>query len=168
LVLWVFACGEGSFVRRRTQLLLLKTTIALLSHGELLALALGKGDPCLRSGSLSNNEHVAETSGELEVKVSRAGMRVEKANLVTSGILDVHNVEVSGVLLAVNDVSNTASVASTGDEDLGAVVELDEVEHLAGGEVNLHGVEGADVGIGVSDRAAIVGGDDWDAFDCSA
>ena len=38
-------------------------------------------------------------------------------------------------------------------------VKLDEFLHLAGGDVDLHGVVDLDQGVGVADGAAVVGGD---------
>ena len=50
---------------------------------------------------------------------------------MTSSILDVHNVECSGVALAVDESANTASAAATSDENLRTEVELDVLKHLA-------------------------------------
>ena len=50
---------------------------------------------------------------------------------MASSILDVHNVECSGVALAVDESANTAGAATTSDENLGSKVELDVLEDLA-------------------------------------
>jgi len=126
-------------------LLLGQALVALLSDCELLSVALWQGDPGLGSGTLADDEDVSETCGELE----------------TGAVLDMDNVEVSGVLLAVNDDTDTTSVTSTGDHDLDTVVELDVVNNLAGLDVNLDGIKSVDVGVGVSDRASVVCDDDW-------
>jgi hypothetical protein len=78
----------------------------------------------------------------------------------------VDNVKVTGVLLTVNNVSNTASVTSASDEDLHTIVKLDVVNDLAGGQVNLDGVEDVNAGVGVADGAAIVGDNNGHVLHC--
>ena len=74
------------------------------------------------------------------------------------------DIEATNVLLAVNDDTSTAHVTATGDHDDVASIELDEVGDLAGLEVVLDGIVNADGGVGVTDGAAIVGDDVWDAL----
>lgn len=85
--------------------------------------------------------------------------------LVTGGVLDVDDVECTGVLLTADEGSDTTSVASTGDEDLDTVVELDVVSDLAGSEVNLDRVTDSDAWVWVADGATVVRHDDWNALD---
>ncbi len=85
---------------------------------------------------------------------------------MASGVLDVHDIECSWVLLAADEGSNTTSVTSTSDEHLHTVVELDEVSNLAGSEVDLDRVSDSDAWVWVADGATVVGDNDWDALDC--
>ena len=76
---------------------------------------------------------------------------------VTVGVLDVDNVEGSGMSLAGHDSSHPAGVTSTGDHAQVAGVELDGVLDLAGGDVHLDAVVHLDDGVGVADSPAIGG-----------
>lgn len=95
-------------------------------------LALGQGDPGLL---LANDKHVRLTSSES----------------VVDGILDVDNVETTIVTLTVSDDTNTTHVTTTSDHADNAAIEADEVNNLAGGNVNLDGVVDTDGGVGVTD-----------------
>ena len=57
--------------------------------------------------------------------------------MVTVGILDVSNVEGAGVALDVLEDTDSADVVTTDDEDLGAVLVLDEALNFAGLEIKL-------------------------------
>jgi hypothetical protein len=85
---------------------------------------------------------------------------------VTIGILDVDNVECTGVALTVDKSANTTSVATTSDQDLGANVELDGLCDLARSEVNLDGIAGSDGWVWVADGATIVSHGNRDTLDC--
>ena len=76
---------------------------------------------------------------------------------VTVGVLDVDNVEGSGMSLAGHDGSDPAGVTSTGDHAQVAGVELDGVLDLAGGDIHLDAVVHLDDGVGVADSPAIGG-----------
>jgi hypothetical protein len=106
--------------------------VTLLSNGELDTLALGQGDPGLL---LANDEDVGLTGGEG----------------VVNSVLDVDDVETTIVALAVSDDTNTTHVATTGSHDDNTGVELDVVNDLARGNVNLDGVVDLDGGVGVAD-----------------
>ena len=74
------------------------------------------------------------------------------------------NVEAANVLLTVYDDTSTTHVASTGDDDDVAGIELHVVGDLAGLELVLDGVVHLDEGVGVADGAAVVGDDEWDTL----
>ena len=85
-----------------------ESLLSLLSEGKLDTLAREEGDHGLLA--FSNNEDVVDSGGEG----------------VTSGVLDVGNIEGAGVLLNVLEDTDSADVVTTDDEDLGSVLELDE------------------------------------------
>lgn len=74
------------------------------------------------------------------------------------------NVETTDVLLAVHDNTRTTPVTATGDEGKVAGVELDEVGDLALLNVEANSVVDLDRGVGVTDGAAVVGGDKRNAL----
>ena len=76
---------------------------------------------------------------------------------VTVGVLDVDNVEGSGMSLTGHDGSHPTGVTSSGDHAQVARVELDGVLDLAGGDVHLDAVVHLDDGVGVADGPAIGG-----------
>ena len=57
--------------------------------------------------------------------------------MVASGVLNVSNVEGAGVSLDVLEDTNTADVVTTDDEDLSAVLVLDEALNFTTLKVNL-------------------------------
>ena len=69
------------------------------------------------------------------------------------------NVEVTNVLLAVDDGTSTTHVTAAGDHDDVTSVEVNKVGDLVRGEVELDRVVDLDLRVGVADRAAIVGDD---------
>lgn len=97
-------------------------------------LALGQRDPGLL---LSNDEDVGLTGGEG----------------VVNGVLDVDDVETSVVALTVGDDTDTTHVTTTSDHGDNTSVEADEVNDLAGGNVDLDSVVDLDGGVGVADAA---------------
>merc|ERR1719410_2619718 len=116
-----------------------ESLVSLLSNGELDTLGLGKGD--VRLVALANDEDISNPGGEG----------------VTVGVLDVDNVEGSGMSLAGHDSSHPAGVTSAGDHARVAGVELDGVLDLAGGDVHLDAVVHLDDGVGIADGPAIGG-----------
>ena len=120
--------------------------LALLDDVELDALGLGEGNK--GSVGLADDKDVGETGGEL----------------VATSILDVDDLEGTGVLLTTDDGAHTADVTPASDHDCVADLELDVVDDLASGKVNLDGVVGTDRGVGVADGAGVVGGDEGDAL----
>jgi hypothetical protein len=95
-------------------------------------LALGQGDPGLL---LADDEHVGLAGSEG----------------VVNGILDVQDVETTVVALTVGDDTDTTHVTTTDGHGDDTGVEADEVNDLAGGNVNLDGVVDLDGGVGVAD-----------------
>merc|ERR1711957_618470 len=122
---------------------LLLLLVALLNKGEADALGLGKGDQGLLG--LTDDENVGQTGGEG----------------VAAGVLDVGNLVRTGMVLDVLEDTNTADVVTAGNEDGGAVVELDDRVNFVGLEVKLDGVVLLDVGVGETDGAAVVGNNVW-------
>ncbi len=82
-----------------------------------------------------NKNKTTTTKGEEEEATKLHHSSTEKVTqapyLLAAGILDVDNIEVTRVLLAVDNVAHTARVASSSDQHLHTVVELDEVDDLA-------------------------------------
>jgi len=84
------------------------------------------------------------------------------------GVLDVDNLEGTNVLLATNDGTDTALVLTFGDGTGGANLELDGLDTLVGGDIDLDGVVVLGERVRVPDGAAIVGGDAWDTLGADA
>jgi len=78
---------------------------------------------------------------------------------MSGSILDVNDVEGSGMSLAVHDDANSPQVTTSGHHANVARLELDEVGDFAGGDVDLDAILGFDQRIGVSDRATVGGGE---------
>ena len=74
-------------------------------------------------------------------------------------IPDVNDIEATNVLLTVHDDTGTTHVTSTSDHNDVASIELDEVGDLALLNVETNSVVDLDQGVGVTDRAAVVGDD---------
>ena len=110
----------------------------LLLDGLLDSLALGEGDQGL---GLADDKDVAEAGGES----------------VSLGILDGDDVEGSLVALDSDESSHAARVAPAGEHHQGPGLELEDVGHLSGGDVDLDDVVDLGVGGGVADGAAVVG-----------
>lgn len=68
------------------------------------------------------------------------GITLPGGERVSSGVLDVNNVEGSGMTLAVDDGANTTNVTAAGDHCKVSSVELDEVGDLAGVDIKNDGV----------------------------
>lgn len=101
-------------------------------------MALGEGHS--RGIGVANDEDVVQAGGE--------GLAVSVAH--------GDNVERSRVLLDEGNGTHAASVTSTGDHGQLAKLELNKINHLAGGDVNLDNVVHLHEGVGVSKGAAIV------------
>ena len=75
--------------------------------------------------ALSNDEDVADSSGKL----------------FAMGVLDVDNIETAQMSLSVKDGADSANVVSTGDIGQASDFELQMVNDLVGGQIELDGVE---------------------------
>ena len=75
------------------------------------------------------------------------------------GVLDVHDLEGTNMLLAAGDDTTTALVLTLGDNARRAHLELDHIRRFAGRDVDLKDVVVLGSGVGVPDGATIVGGD---------
>lgn len=117
-----------------------------LGDGELDTLALGQRD--LGLGALTDNENVADTGSERSA----------------GNVGELEDVEASSVAGAVGDGSTATHVATTGDHGNVSDLELDGVDNLVLDKVKLDGVVDLDVGVGVTDGAAIVGNDVGDTL----
>ena len=112
--------------------------LLLLDDGQLHSVALGQRDH--RLGTLTDDEHVGETSGEL----------------VTHSIAHVHDIEGAEVAITTDDHTHTTNVVTLGDEAEVAHLELDVANDLVGLDVHLHGVVHLHGRIGEADRASVV------------
>jgi hypothetical protein len=91
--------------------------------------------------SSSDNENVSETG-------------TERTSL---DILDGCNGKGSLVLLDVLELSNTSSIVTLGDVYHSSNLELEDVAHLSGSDINLDRVVGLNIGIGETKSTSIVG-----------
>jgi len=111
---------------------------SLLQDGLLDTTSLRKGN--LGMVSRSYNENVSNTGTET----------------ISLHILDGGDVEGTIVFLDVDKLSNTPSVMSLGDHNHGSNSELKDISHLSGGNINLNGILGLDIRVGVTNGASIV------------
>ncbi len=72
------------------------------------------------------------------------------------GVLDRDNVERVVVVFHVHNLTDSTSVTSLGDGNHGAKLELENVGHFSGGNIDLDGVVDLDIRVGVSNGASIV------------
>ena len=118
--------------------------LLLLDDGELDSVALGQRDH--RLSTLTDDEHVGETSGEL----------------VTHGVAHVHDIEGAEVAITTDDHTHTTNVVTLRDEAQVAHLELDVANDLVRLDVHLHGVVHLHGGVGEADRAGVVRHDERD------
>lgn len=109
--------------------------------GQGNTLFLGEGNP--RVLSLSDHENVADSGGES----------------VTSGISDVDDIETTDVSISVDNNTDSTNVVTGGDHAKVASFELDEINDLTGGDVQLGGVIDGEFGVGESEGSTVVGDD---------
>eukprot|EP01084_Bolivina_argentea_P253310 425453_1 len=119
--------------------------LTLLDDVHLLALVLGQGDGDGLVG-VTDGEDVVGAGGEL----------------VAALVLQAGNVEGAGMALDVDDLSDAATVSSSGDHHDLAGADLDDVGDLAVLGAEDDGVGAGDLGVGVADAATVVGGDHGD------
>jgi len=120
--------------------------VALLGDRHANSFAFRNGDPRLRS--FPDGEDVIQSGGER----------------VTGSILDVDDVEGSGVLLPMHDDADTPQVTTSRHHANVAGLELDVIGDLAGGDINLDAVLGLDQGVRISDGTAVGGGEIGNPF----
>ena len=118
--------------------------LLLLDDGELDSVASGQGHHGLRS--LTDHEHVGETSSEL----------------VSGSVSDTHDIEGAEVTITADDHAHTAGVVSLGDEAQVSSLELQVTHDLVRLQVHLHGVVHLHGRIGVTDRASVVSHNEGD------
>jgi len=83
---------------------------------------------------------------------------------VSGGILDVDDVEGSGMLFTVHDDADATQVTTSRDHANVAGLELDEIGDLARGNVHLYTVLGLDQRVGVPDGTSVGGGEVGDSL----
>lgn len=121
--------------------------LSLLNDGELDALALGEGDLSgLVASGAADDKHILLAGGE-----SLAG-----------SVTKDDNVERTGVVLDTHNDAHASSRATLGDHGGLTGLELEDLDGLASGKINLHSVVHLGSGVRVTDGAAIVGGDGGD------
>lgn len=118
--------------------------VTLLNEGKADTLLLGQGDEGLFA--VTDHENVSETGGER----------------VTLGVLDVSDLVRTGVVFNVLEHADTTDIVTTGNEDGGTVIELDNTVNFTVLEVELDGVVLLDVGVGETDGSTVVGDNVWD------
>ena len=118
--------------------------VLLLQDGLLDSPSLGEGN--LGLVAVSDDENVGEPGGES----------------VALGVTDGDNVEGALVALYSHENSDAPGVVSAGEHDELAGLELDEIDNLAGLEVNLDGVIHLGVRVGEADGASVVGDEGGD------
>lgn len=74
---------------------------------------------------------------------------------ITTGILKVNHVDVSGVMIVLDDLANASDGTTSGDHSQSANLEFNVIVGLAGSEVNLKGVVSRNGGVTVANRASI-------------
>lgn len=138
--------------------------IPLLRNGKLSTLALRQGNPRLRA--LTNDEDVRHpyTIKSVLVSIFDRIRDSPRSECPIQGVLHVHNIETTNVLLAVNNDARPTHVATTSDHDNVTSVKLNKVGNLALLNVKLNSVINLDGGVGITDRTTVVGDDVWDAF----
>jgi hypothetical protein len=124
----------------------LSSAITFLRDGKLDTLTLRKRNQ--RSRPLPNHKNVRQTGSKLTIK----------------RILNVHNIKSAMVSLTVGDDANTTHVAPARDVSQIARIEFDKFNDFASGNVDFDCVVGFDEGVGVADRAAVVGHGEGDAL----
>merc|ERR1719437_90631 len=113
--------------------------VSVLDDAQLDAISLGQGNPRLRS--FTNREHVLQARGER----------------MADGILDVHDLKGSWVLLPVSNASHTPDVVSARDHGRVSTLELHPIQDLASCDINADGVVDLDGGVRVTQSAAVMG-----------
>jgi hypothetical protein len=116
-------------------------SLGLLNKRETNTLLLGEGDNSILLST--NAENVAETGSED----------------VTLGISDVGDLVGTGMVLDVLKDTDTTNVITTGTENLGVVLKLDNAVDLVGLQIELHGIVDLDVGVREADGSSVVSND---------
>jgi len=135
--------------------------VALLGDRKLDTLALGERH--LGLGTLTNDENVGKTE---RVSIFTHSMAADLPGSEGSveDVSDVDNVESTRVPILVNDHTGSTHVTTTSDHANVSNLELDGVDNLVLGEVELDGVVDLDGRVRVSDGSAVVGDDVWDTL----
>jgi hypothetical protein len=96
--------------------------------------------------ALADDEYVSKTGGER----------------ISLGILNGSNGERSLVLLNVDKLSYTSRIVTLGDEYHSSNLELDDVAHLSGSDIDLDGITGVDIRVGETKSTSVVGDSNGD------
>jgi len=131
---------------RRLRCLSGQTLVSFFRNTQFDALVAWQRD--VSFAALTDDEDVVQSSGEK----------------MTKSILNVDNIEGAGVTFTVDDGTDSTQIASAGNHAQIARLELDEILNLAGHDVQLDGIVDLDQGIGVTDGATVMGGEEGDTF----
>jgi len=112
--------------------------LLLFKRSQANTLFLGERDPGILS--LSNHENVSDSGSEG----------------VSSSISDVDNIETSDVSISVDYNSDSSDVVTGGDSAQVAGLELNSVDDLTSGDVELNGVIDVDFRVGESESSTVV------------
>jgi hypothetical protein len=124
----------------------LTTTITFFSDGQLDTLTLWQTNPWL--GALTNDENVAQTSGEG----------------VAEYVLDVDNIETTMMTFTVNNHTNTTHVTTTSYQSDVTSLKLDKVNNLAILKIKLDGIVDLDEWVWITNCTTIVCDSKWDTL----
>jgi len=113
--------------------------LLLFERSQANTLFLGERDP--RVLSLSNHENVSDSGSER----------------VSSSISDVDDIETSNVSISVDYNSDSSDVVTGGDHAQVASLELNSVNDLTSGDVELNSIVDVDFRVGESESSTIVG-----------
>lgn len=91
-------------------------------------------------------------------------MYLPSSESVSLGILDVHNIERSGVTFSVNNGTDTTQVTTSSDHAQVSRVEFDGIHDLTSGDFQLDGIVYLDNGIRIPDCSTVVGNQEWNTF----
>jgi len=110
-----------------------------LDRGQVNTLVLGERNEGILA--LADDEDVSDSGGEG----------------VASGVSDVDDIETAQMSISGGEDSDSSDIVSLKGVDEVASFELDNVEDLAGFDIQLDGVMSIDIRVGISDGSAVVG-----------
>ena len=115
-----------------------ESLLSILNDGKLDTITLGEGDHWLVT--LAKNENVRQSSGECST------------NLVS----EMDDLIVTGVLLSGSDNTNSTNTVTTRHHGNVSNIELNDIQNLTGGDINLNGVVNLDLWVRELESSSIV------------